>query len=96
MKTLFNKKSLRKTGGARQKGQGMTEYLIVVALIAVAGIGVYRFFGDTIRSQIAGMAQEVSGQSAQDMIDNAQDRADLAANDGTTRKTMASYNANNL
>ena len=96
MKTLFNKKSLRNTGSARQKGQGMTEYLIVVALIAVAGIGVYRFFGDTIRSQVAGMAQEVSGQSSAGMITQAQGRATQAAAAGTTQKTMATYNANNL
>jgi len=31
----------------RQAGQGMTEYLIVVALIAVAAIGVYSLFGQT-------------------------------------------------
>jgi len=34
----------------RQFGQGMTEYIIIVALIAVAAIGVYRLFGDTLRN----------------------------------------------
>jgi len=33
---------------SRQRGQGMTEYLIVVALISVAAIGVYSFFGQTL------------------------------------------------
>jgi Flp pilus assembly pilin Flp len=33
---------------ARQRGQGMTEYIIIVALIAVAAIAVYQFFGQTI------------------------------------------------
>ncbi|NDB26204.1 MAG: pilus assembly protein, partial [Gammaproteobacteria bacterium] len=32
-------------------GQGMTEYIIVVALIAVAAIGVYTAFGDVVRGQ---------------------------------------------
>ena len=32
-------------------GQGMTEYIIVVALIAVAAIGVYSAFGDVLRGQ---------------------------------------------
>jgi Flp pilus assembly pilin Flp len=32
-------------------GQGMTEYIIVVALIAVAAIGVYSAFGDVVRGQ---------------------------------------------
>ena len=35
----------------RQLGQGMTEYLIIVALIAIAAIGVYSFFGQTAQQQ---------------------------------------------
>ena len=49
-----------KTFKSNQAGQGMTEYIIIVALIAVAAIGVYSFFGQTIRGQMAGMAQEIS------------------------------------
>lgn len=48
----------------RQAGQGMMEYVIVVALIAVAAIGIYSAFGKTVRVQTAGMAQEVSGKKA--------------------------------
>jgi Flp pilus assembly pilin Flp len=48
---------------ARQRGQGMTEYIIIVALIAVAAIAVYQFFGQTIRSQMSAIANEVAGQS---------------------------------
>lgn len=48
----------------RQLGQGMTEYIIIVALIAVAAIAAFQFFGQTIRSQTSGIANEVSGQSA--------------------------------
>src|SRR5437016_14461752 len=44
-----------------QLGQGMTEYIIIVALIAIAAIGVYSFFGQTIRGQTAGMASAMSG-----------------------------------
>lgn len=47
-----------------QRGQGMTEYIIIVALIAVAAIAAFQFFGQTIRSQTSGIANEVSGQSA--------------------------------
>ncbi|MBC7513376.1 MAG: hypothetical protein H7234_02935, partial [Herminiimonas sp.] len=35
----------------RQRGQGMTEYIVIVALIAVAAIGVYQLFGQVVRSQ---------------------------------------------
>jgi Flp pilus assembly pilin Flp len=50
-----------------RRGQGMTEYIIIVALIAVAAIAVYQFFGQTIRSQMSAIANEVgcnSGASA--------------------------------
>ena len=36
-----------------QRGQGMTEYIIIVALIAVAAIAVIVLFGDNIRRQFA-------------------------------------------
>ncbi len=32
-----------------RRGQGMTEYIIIVALIAIAAIGVVTVFGDNIR-----------------------------------------------
>lgn len=42
----------------------MMEYVIIVALIAVAAIGIYSAFGRTVRVQTAGMAQEVAGTTA--------------------------------
>lgn len=44
-------------------GQGMTEYIIVVALIAVAAIGVYSAFGDVIRGQTSVAAVALSGRT---------------------------------
>ena len=46
---------------SKQRGQGMTEYIIIVALIAVAAIAVYQLFGATVRNQTAGVAMEVAG-----------------------------------
>lgn len=43
------------------RGQGMTEYIIIVALIAVAAIGTYSLFGKTVRNQTAGMAAALGG-----------------------------------
>ncbi len=45
----------------KQIGQGMTEYIIIVALIAIAAIAAYSFFGDTVRSQVGNMAAELGG-----------------------------------
>ncbi len=80
---------------ARQAGQGMTEYIIVVALIAVAAIGVYTLFGQTIRNQTAGLALEVSGQTASTAIGNAQANASTASTNANARKGLDNYDANN-
>ncbi len=47
-----------------QRGQGMSEYIIITALVAVAGIGLFAAFGDVLRNQMAGMSREMAGQSA--------------------------------
>ena len=45
----------------KQIGQGMTEYIIIVALIAIAAIGIYSLFGDTVRDQMGAMTDELAG-----------------------------------
>ena len=47
----------------KQLGQGMTEYIIIVALIAVAAIAIYGLFGDTIRGQMGVMTEELAGKT---------------------------------
>lgn len=74
-----------------EKGQGMTEYLIITALIAVAAIAVFAFFGKTIRDQVAGLSAEVSGQSAQSQISNAQTAANTANTAANKTKNLSSY-----
>ncbi|MCU7841054.1 MAG: pilus assembly protein [Candidatus Thiodiazotropha sp. (ex Lucinoma borealis)] len=44
-------------------GQGMTEYIIIVAVIAVAAIGAFGYFGQIVETQIAGVGQELGGNS---------------------------------
>ncbi len=39
------------------RGQGMTEYIIIVSLIAIASIGIVTLFGDNIR-RLFGMASD--------------------------------------
>ncbi|MBO2677237.1 hypothetical protein [Shewanella algae] len=45
------------------RGQGMTEYIVIVALIAIAAIGAFTMFGDVVRNQTASMAAELSGSA---------------------------------
>jgi Flp pilus assembly pilin Flp len=49
----------------RQLGQGMTEYIIIVALIAIAGIAIFTLFGDVIREQMGIMTEELAGDTDQ-------------------------------
>ena len=80
---------------ARQAGQGMTEYIIIVALIAVAAIGIYTLFGQTIRNQTAGLALEMSGQDAASAIGNAQTNASTAQTNANVRKGLDNFNESN-
>lgn len=70
----------------------MTEYIIITALIAVAAIAAYSFFGQTIRHQIAGMANEMSGKSASGDISKAQGTAGQAATAAGTATSLGNYN----
>jgi Tfp pilus assembly protein PilV len=79
----------------KQLGQGMTEYIIIVALIAVSAIGVYSLFGQTLRNQTAGLAKEMSGEDAATNISTAQTNADNATTNANVTKNMGTYNANN-
>ena len=44
-----------------RRGQGMTEYIIIVALIAIAAIGVVSLFGDNIRALFATSTNALAG-----------------------------------
>lgn len=43
-------------------GQGMTEYAIIVAVIAIAAIGIFTIFGNVIKDQVSTMATEMAGE----------------------------------
>ncbi|MES2161624.1 MAG: hypothetical protein V4476_10750 [Pseudomonadota bacterium] len=88
------KASMRKLKSFRQQlGQGMTEYIVIVALIAVAAIAVYQLFGATVRNQTAAIALEVSGKNGSNAITKAGDaatKAETAAKD-TTKNSLSTY-----
>ena len=74
----------------RESGQGMTEYIIMVALIAVAAIGIYGLFGQTLRSQVGDLTSGLAGESSTNTADN----FDAGAIEGEAgEKTLGDYNA---
>ena len=59
MSSLLNKKPRNKN---RRKGQGLIEYLILVALMGVATIGVVRVLNQTIKSRFASAIYALQGK----------------------------------
>jgi Flp pilus assembly pilin Flp len=78
------KKSLKK-----KRGQGMTEYIIIVALIAIAAIGVITLFGDNIRRLFGKSANALAGSSS---IANDLGKSTTAIE----KKQMKSFGQNNV
>lgn len=77
----------------KQRGQGMTEYIIIVALIAIAAIGVYNLFGKTVRNQMAGVAQGLAGEDAKakTAVKNAGTAANNASSDANNQRGLKSF-----
>jgi len=76
-----------------QQGQGMTEYVIIVALVAIAAIAVYQLFGQVVRSQTAAMARELAGEDGSAESKSAQTAANKARSQ-TKAKSLKSYTGN--
>jgi Flp pilus assembly pilin Flp len=70
-----------------QKGQGMSEYLIIVALIAIAAIGVVTVFGRDIRELFSGTTDSLAGNQS----NNTAVKARVKANKNL--KSFGKYNA---
>ena len=45
---------------SKQQGQGLSEYLVIVGLIALASIAAVGFLGGTVRCQVAAVANEIA------------------------------------
>ncbi len=71
-----------------QAGQGMTEYIIIVALIAIAAIGVITLFGDNIRKLFGMSADALAGN------DNVANRT-VTSNSTIEQKKMKNFAENN-
>lgn len=75
----------------RQGGQGMTEYIIIVALIAVAAIGVYQAFGDIVRGQTSVAASTLSGQDSKGAQKTVDDGGKASNDRGQGKKDLTNF-----
>lgn len=86
-----------RVAGSQKKcrGQGMTEYIVILALVVISAIGVYSLLGKTVRNQVAGVAQEISGQSAKSELQQAKSSANSASSKANKNYGLGNYDENN-
>ena len=77
---------MRKGPGKNRKGQGLTENIIIVALVAVAGIGIVNIFGNQLRNQFHTIVKAMSG-SETGTVKSLADKAGTEAN----QKNLSTY-----
>lgn len=73
------------------RGQGMTEYIIIVALIAIAAIGVYSAFGNVVKGQTGAMAAELGGKSGTQAAGRAKDQGQQADTRGAASHSLENF-----
>lgn len=65
-----------------RKGQGMSEYIIMVGLVAIAAISIYSAFGQQVRNTMEAIGLQLGGdtgaQTTQVQMDNANEGGTLA------------------
>jgi len=76
---------------SRQLGQGMTEYIIIVSLIAVAAIGVYQAFGTVVKGQTAAAVATLAGGNAGGARNNVDAQVNVADTQGRSNKTLKNF-----
>jgi Flp pilus assembly pilin Flp len=81
-----------RAGARRIRGQGMTEYIIIVALIAIGAIAVYLAFGDVVRGQTATIAATLAGESGGEERELGTGGAERAGQNAV-RRDLADYDA---
>jgi len=77
---------MKKGVGGNRKGQGLTEYIIVVALVAVAGIGIVNIFGNQLRNQFHAIVRAMAGSQTA-TVESLADRARTESN----QKNLSTY-----
>ncbi len=56
-----------------RRGQGMVEYIIIVAVVALAALTIFGIFGDTIREKLGGAVKSLSNTAGTDNSTKSED-----------------------
>ena len=68
-----------------RRGQGMTEYIIIVAMVAIAAIGVITVFGEQIRKAFGNIGDAITGSTSMTYTYQA------AGSKATAKKTLGTF-----
>ncbi len=74
----------------KDAGQGMTEYIIIVALIAIAAIGVVTVFGEDVRSLFGASTQALAGSTTVNSVAKSGNTTNY-----TGKKNLSTFGQNN-
>ena len=73
------------------RGQGLTEYIIIVALVAVAAIWAASFFGDTVKANFVALGSELTGAAQYDAEAETNGALQRAQTTVTTETDLGNY-----
>ncbi|MBX2838522.1 MAG: pilus assembly protein [Gammaproteobacteria bacterium] len=75
----------------QNRGQGMTEYIIIVALIAIAAIAAVGFFGSTVKAQFVAMGSELLGENGGEAIEAVNEVREAQVESVAAQPTLNNY-----
>lgn len=74
-----------------QKGQGLTEYAVILSLVAVASIAGMALFGGAVKGKIASLSGAIAGQKESEVTD-ADNKSKNAAKEAAKRAATVKGN----
>ena len=76
----------------RIKGQGLTEYIIIVALIAIASIVAVSYFGSSVKASFLALGSDLVGGAPVNRTDVVQQNMTAAEAKARAQVTLQDYN----
>lgn len=73
------------------RGQGLTEYAIILSLVAIAAIAATSFFGDSVKASFVALGSELTGADKYDMTGETSNSLQKATTSVTTGTTLKNY-----
>ena len=73
------------------RGQGLTEYAIILSLVAIAAITATSYFGDTVKASFVALGSELTGADEYDMEGETGGGLQRAQGTVTTETDLGNY-----